>query len=69
MRIDSAGTIWQVNYFKNAIVGAKFHCNGNKWKKRSTKTAEIVKPESYAGTWFYFRQNDICETIYNKESI
>ena len=67
MRIDAGGTIWQVSYFKRASVGDLFWCNGNKWRKRSNKTAEIVWPESYAGKWFYFRQSDVCETIHSKQ--
>lgn len=61
MRIDTAGTIWKVDYFRNAATGETFHHNGNRWRKRSTRTAEIVRPECYAGTWFYFTGRDIIE--------
>lgn len=67
MRIDTTDTIWKVNYFRNTPVGELFWSNGNKWRKRSTKTAAIVSPDCYAGTWFYFRQNDIVETEYKGE--
>jgi hypothetical protein len=61
MRIDTAGTIWKVDYFRNAEKGETFHSNGNKWRKRSTRTAEIVRPVEYAGHWFYFRNGDVIE--------
>ena len=35
-----------------------FSKNGNKWFKRSTRTAVIVKPKEYAGKWFYFSKNE-----------
>ena len=61
MRIDNAGTIWKVAYFKNAEIGESFWAGGNLWRKQSTRTARLVKPDLYAGPWFYFSQNDICE--------
>jgi hypothetical protein len=64
MRIDSAGTVWQVAYFRDVPIGAQFHCNGNRWMKRSSRTAVMVKPDSYAGIWFYFRGRDLCEKAY-----
>ena len=46
--------------FEGLKVGTKFSYNGNLWLKRSTRTAEIVKPDDYAGRWFYFGMNDKC---------
>lgn len=65
MRIDSAGTIWKVDYFNKANVGETFWRNGNKWQKRSTRTAAMVFPTEYAATWFYFANNDIIERQHN----
>ena len=46
--------------FEGLKVGTKFSYNGNLWLKRSTRTAEIVKPEEHAGVWFYFGMNYQC---------
>jgi len=40
--------------FKAVMVGAEFNSNGNKWLKRSTRTAVLLEPIAYAGKWFYF---------------
>lgn len=47
--------------FERVKVGANFSKNGNRWLKRSTRTAEITKPEIYAGRWFYFSQREPIE--------
>jgi len=44
--------------FSRLKVGKHFSKNGNKWLKRSTRTAEIVLPEEYAGKWFYFGMDE-----------
>ena len=44
--------------FDQLPVGNTFSMNGNRWMKRSTRTAEIVKPVDYAGQWFYFSMNE-----------
>ena len=44
--------------FNSLPVGSLFIKGGNKWKKRSTRTAEIVEPVEYAGTWFYFGMSE-----------
>ena len=43
--------------FKRVKVGAEFNSSGNKWLKRSTRTAVLLEPIAYAGTWFYFSMN------------
>ena len=50
----------QLSYFAELPEKATFSRNGNLWLKRSSRTAEIVQPECYAGTWFYFAQKDLC---------
>ena len=49
----------QYIYFNELPVGANFSLNGNQWRKRSTRTAEIVGSD-YAGTWFYFKQRELA---------
>jgi len=44
--------------FNRIEVGSLFQRGGNTWIKRSTRTAAIVKPDHFAGTWFYFGVND-----------
>jgi hypothetical protein len=61
MRIDSAGTIWQVCYFKDVPLKSDFHCNGNRWTKKSSRTARLTSPIAYADKVFYFNKRDICE--------
>ena len=46
-------------YFKELPIGSEFVCNGNKCKKRSTKTAD-VDTDNYQSLWFYFGMNDLC---------
>lgn len=46
--------------FASLSVGSTFSFNGNRYLKRSTRTAEIIKPVEYTGTWFYFSTNDLC---------
>jgi hypothetical protein len=45
--------------FKNIEVGSLFKCNKTLYKKRSSRTAELI---NMVGRVFYFGQNDICET-------
>lgn len=52
----------QYAYFGELPVTTTFSLNGNLWRKRSTRTAEIVKPEHLAGTWFYFGNRELCVT-------
>ena len=47
--------------FERVKKGALFSKNGNRWRKRSSRTAEITKPEIYAGRWFYFSQREPVE--------
>jgi hypothetical protein len=61
MRQDASGTIWTPAYFRQVPVGQAFWSNGNKWHKKSSRTARMVYPESYAGKTFYFRQGELCE--------
>jgi hypothetical protein len=46
--------------FSEIRVGQLFTENGNTYRKRSTRTAEIVEPELFAGRWFYFRPYETC---------
>jgi len=64
MRIDSAGTIWKVTYFNRVPKGEDFYRNGNRWRKQSSRTARLVSPARLAGPVFYFRANDVCESVY-----
>ena len=47
--------------FERIKIGALFSKNGNRWRKRSTRTAEITKPEQYSGRWFYFSKREPVE--------
>ena len=60
MRIDSAGTIWQVTYFKYVARGSVFWCNGNKWRKHSTRTARPLT-DGIPNRPFYFGAQEVCE--------
>lgn len=46
----------QFAHFSTLPLNTYFSLNGNAFKKRSTRTAEIVKPAEYAGAWFYFKK-------------
>jgi hypothetical protein len=63
MRIDSANRIWCLAYFAQVPKGVAFRCNGNTWRKVSTRTAKGVSDglPSYA---FYFARNTVCEIQY-----
>lgn len=43
--------------FSQVSVGAEFNSNGNKYRKRSTRTADLLE----YNRWFYFRQNEEVE--------
>ena len=47
--------------FERIKIGALFSKGGNRWRKRSTRTAEITKPEQYSGTWFYLSKREPVE--------
>ena len=47
--------------FERLKKGALFSKSGYRWLKRSTRTAEIVRPGEYIGTWFYFANRDTVE--------
>jgi len=53
--------IRQYAYFSELPAGALFSKNGNQYKKRSTRTAEMVKPVEYSGLWFYFARREPCQ--------
>ena len=61
MRKDASGDIWQVARFEDVEVGVVFQNGGNIWRKKSSRTAVMVSPERYAGTWFYFKQYETVE--------
>ena len=50
--------IRQYAYFSDLPVSTIFSMNGNQWRKRSTRTAQIVTPVEYSSSWFYFNQRD-----------
>lgn len=50
----------QPPHFHELPTGTMFDYNGNTWRKRSTRTAEIVYPLEHAGVWFYFGKRDQC---------
>jgi len=43
-------------YFKDIKIGEMFYCNGNKYQKWSTKTANLLE----FNRWYFFAQNTIC---------
>lgn len=49
--------------FERLKVGATFSMGGNGWLKRSTRTAEIIRPndQPYTGKWFYFGMTEKVE--------
>lgn len=47
--------------FERLYQGSEFSHNGNRYFKRSLRTAEIIKPEQYAGKWFYFGMRESVE--------
>ena len=49
--------------FKAIKVKALFNHGGNIWLKRSSRTAEIVKPSRFRGTWFYFGQDEYVKGV------
>ena len=49
--------------FQRVQVGQTFCKGGNKWFKRSTRTAHIINPVEYSGVWFYFSNLEKC-TVY-----
>jgi len=51
--------------FKNIEINSRFYFGGNEWVKKSTRTAQIIKPKEYSDRWFYFGKEDIC-TIKNQ---
>jgi hypothetical protein len=61
MRKLPSGQIVKVDYFRNAERGEIFHSNGNIWRKRSSRTAEIIYPERFKPLWFYFGSREIIE--------
>jgi hypothetical protein len=48
--------------FDQVKIGGFFERNGNLWRKRSTRTAVIVKPDHLAGSWFYFGASETAIT-------
>lgn len=50
----------QYVYFKELPTNTRFSLNGNVYFKRSTRTAEIVEPGAYKGSWFYFTDRTLC---------
>jgi hypothetical protein len=61
MRIDSAGRIWRVAYFRTIAIGESFKCNGNTWRKQSSRTAKGLS-DGLPYWPMYFRQGEVCES-------
>ena len=47
--------------FERVKIGALFSQDGNCYRKRSRRTADLTSPERYAGRWFYFSQRETVE--------
>jgi len=45
--------------FERLPINTVFSLNGNTYFKKSTKTANIIKPTEYSGIWFYFGKNEL----------
>ena len=45
--------------FDRLPIRTVFSRNGYGYIKKSTRTASIVKPLEYSGTWFYFGKNEL----------
>ncbi len=43
-------------YFSELPIGALFISNGNRCKKRSTRTADLIESKR----WFYFSGKELC---------
>jgi hypothetical protein len=63
MRIDTSGQIWRVSYFRSVAIGESFRCNGNTWRKQSSRTATGIS-DGLPSRAMYFGQSDVCERIY-----
>lgn len=55
---ENAKVQWARSYslpclFRDLEVGVYFWDGGNIWRKRSSRTCEIVSPERFKGRWFY----------------
>jgi hypothetical protein len=50
----------QYALFEELPLKTLFVKDGNLWKKRSLRTAEIVKPIEFSSRWFYFSKRDLC---------
>ena len=46
--------------FERLPFGLIFEKNGTIFRKKSSRTAEIIRPTEYAGTWFYFSANELA---------
>lgn len=45
--------------FERLPINTVFSLNGNTYFKKSTRTANIIKPAEYSGIWFYFSKNEL----------
>ena len=50
----------QYIYFEDLPIGARFSLNGYEWRKRSSRTSIIIKPEEYSRFWAYFGKRKLC---------
>lgn len=52
--------------FKDIEIGCLFKCNQTLYKKRSTRTAELI---NLVGRVFYFGKTEVCKTVDYKSGI
>ena len=50
------GFTYKVMPFKDIPIGCQFIALSTIYLKKSSRTAAIVSPSEYQGTWFYFAQ-------------
>lgn len=49
--------------FKDIPLYREFTFGGNRWLKKSSRTAYIIRPDEYVGTLFHFGKNDLCVEV------
>jgi hypothetical protein len=71
MRLPNNGD-FPMRYFHEIRVGQLFHLNGNDWRKRSSRTAELVDGRPGAGplgkTWAYFGATEVVSLVSGEEA-
>lgn len=46
--------------FERLPLGLIFEKNGVIYRKKSSRTAEIIRPDAYHGMWFWFSANELA---------